>query len=64
MRLFCLYLLGILSIFCFLVECYELLFGVDIAWSDHLHNLIDHIMYLVINYIGIKVYKNGFKSTF
>lgn len=50
-----LWLFGILSMICFSTECYEIAFSVDVAYSDHLHNLIDHLMYIVVNYIGFKM---------
>ncbi len=50
----CLWIFSILSIICFLGEFIEIIFCCEIWWSDHLHNLIDHLMYLVINYIGFK----------
>lgn len=49
-----LWIFGILSVICFSVECYEITTGVHILWSEQLHNLIDHIMYLVVNYIGYR----------
>lgn len=45
------------SFVCFAVECYEIIFDINIAWSDHLHNLIDHIMYVAVNFIGISIIK-------
>lgn len=50
---------GLLSAICFFTECYEIICDTSVSWSDHLHNLIDHIMYLVVNYISFKVAKNG-----
>jgi hypothetical protein len=52
-----LWFFGILSTICFLTECYEIAFHIEIYWSDHLHNLIDHIMYIVVNYIGFQFVK-------
>lgn len=53
-----------LSFFCFAVECYEIATGINFEWGDHLHNMIDHIMYLIVNYIGFNFvsYKFGVKG--
>ena len=53
----------ILSLICFITEVIEIIFKIEIYWSDHLHNLIDHIMYIVVNYIGLKVLKNDSNRT-
>ncbi len=54
-KILSLWLFGILSTICFLTECYEIVSGDNVYWSDHLHNLLDHAMFVVINYIGFKV---------
>lgn len=58
-KLLCLILFSILSIVCLIIEVYEIGFDTNVSFSDHLHNLIDHIAYVYINYIGYKVGKNG-----
>jgi hypothetical protein len=50
---------GILSTICFLTECYEIFTGEEVYWSDHLHNLLDHAMFVTINYIGFKVARSS-----
>lgn len=55
MKVLCLVILSALSIVCFSLECIEIGFDVNVSFSDHLHNIIDHLMYVVINYIGIKI---------
>lgn len=60
-KIFCLWCFTIMSFICFSVECYEIASGNTVSWSDHLHNLIDHIMYLVVNYIGFNVVSNKYK---
>ena len=47
---------AILSIICGSTEAFELLAGTEITWSDHLHNFLDHINIILINYIGFKLY--------
>lgn len=61
-RILCLWIFGIMSTGCFLTECYEIATGINLPWADHLHNLIDHIMYLIVNYIGFNVMNNKFKT--
>jgi len=47
------------SVICFFAELYEITFDVDVKWSDHLHNLLDHVMFIVVNLIGYQVVNNG-----
>ena len=47
---------GLLSVLCFFVEAFQIINGVDFHWSDHLHNLIDHIAYIIINMIGFNMF--------
>jgi hypothetical protein len=48
---------AIASIVCFFGEIYEIASGENLFWSDHLHNLLDHVGLLIINYIGMKIKK-------
>ena len=52
-------LFGIASTICFSTEVYEIIFDEEIYWSDHLHNLLDHVLFVLINYIGFKVIKDN-----
>ena len=38
-----------------MTECYEIITATDVPWGGHLHNLIDHFMYIVVNYIGFNI---------
>lgn len=49
------WIFGILSTLCLTTECYEIIMGVEIHWSDQLHNLLDHALFIVVNWIGIKM---------
>jgi hypothetical protein len=53
-----LWIFAALSTLCFLAECYEIILGISVSWSDHLHNLLDHMMFFVINYIGLKLVRS------
>lgn len=48
---------GVLSTICFATECYEIYNKEAVVWSDYLHNLIDHLMYIIVNFISFKVAK-------
>lgn len=48
---------GIASVICFSTEAYEIGTKSDVWWSDHLHNMLDHVMFLIVNYIGMKTLK-------
>lgn len=48
----------LVSVVCFLAEVIEIVFGISLEWSDHLHNLIDHIAIIIINVIGYKLLKS------
>lgn len=49
----------ILSIICFLTECYEIATSNRIIWSDYLHNMLDHYMFVIVNYIGFKIWSSS-----
>lgn len=55
LRLF-FFVFGVLSCVCCGAEFYEIAYDVNIYWSDHLHNLLDHVVFIVVNYIGLKMY--------
>ena len=50
-----LWIFCLLSMICFLTECYEIMTSIRIVWSDYLHNMLDHFMFVMINYIGFKL---------
>lgn len=54
-KILALWTFGIMSAICFSTEFYEITTGIDVEWSDQLHNLLDHVMYVIVNYIGFKV---------
>lgn len=49
----------ILSSFCGFIETYEIMFDTNISYSDHLHNFLDHVALIMINYIGFKLSNNS-----
>lgn len=49
------YIFAFLSVICCVAEITEIALDISIFWCDHLHNFLDHIALLLINWIGIKV---------
>ena len=56
LKLFKLILLGLFAILiciCTGAEIYQIVYKRHVYWSDTLHNLVDHIVYVMVNYIAI-----------
>lgn len=47
---------GSCSLICIATELVEIILDIQFSYSDHLHNLLDHYAFLLINYIGFKHY--------
>lgn len=51
-----------LSIICMAVEMVEISFNCSFIWSDHLHNFLDHVVLILINYVGLKISNGSYKA--